>query len=68
MATDAGYALRGVPAGCTFATYSIQCYCMADIDTFMNRWPRLSLSIFIDDFVGAMARDKRRLRRHVSML
>eukprot|EP00974_Lingulodinium_polyedra_P067701 6554959-Lingulodinium_polyedra.AAC.1 len=34
MATDAGYALRGVPAGCTFATYSIQCYCMADIDTF----------------------------------
>ena len=40
---------RGIPAGCTFATYEVQCYTLRHYSNFQARHKEVSLTVFIDD-------------------
>eukprot|EP00959_Pyramimonas_sp_CCMP1952_P149910 3136836-Pyramimonas_sp.AAC.1 len=51
LATYAGCATKGFPAGCSFATCNVQMYVVPPMDSWVPRFPTVDPSIFIDDFM-----------------
>eukprot|EP00959_Pyramimonas_sp_CCMP1952_P336614 7048370-Pyramimonas_sp.AAC.1 len=50
LATYAGCATKGFPAGCSFATYNVQMYTVPPMDSWVPKFPTVDPSISIDDF------------------
>ncbi len=52
LAVECGHPLRGIAAGCGFATVYVQVYSIDPLEAWSGRHPALDLSVFIDDFMS----------------
>ena len=43
------YARSGLPAGSSFADLAVIAYCIEQYDGLVDRWPRVTLSVYVDD-------------------
>ena len=55
LAVDCGFPLRGIAAGCGFATFWVQVYAMDPLEHWQRIHDRLGLTVFIDDLMGETA-------------
>ena len=55
LAVDCGFPLRGIAAGCGFATFWVQVYAMGPLHTWQQMHKQVGLTVSIDDLMGDSA-------------
>ncbi len=56
LAVDCGFTMRGISAGCSWATLWVHIYTLDPLMVWQDRCPQVSLNIFIDDLLGGRLR------------
>ncbi len=49
---ECGFTVRGIAAGCSWATTWVQVYSLEPLHVWQNHNPRVELGVFIDDLLG----------------
>ena len=60
IAHKGGFPRRGIPAGCSFATFLVQLICYTPVANWQSRFPRVLGGIFIDDLMLRTLADSHR--------